>query len=61
MFGQGKVPMARLYADYRAVDGIMLPFKTERYARGQRLIADTVSAYEVNHGIADSSFQRPSR
>ena len=61
MFGEGKVPMARLYSDYRAVDGLMVPFKIERYARGQRLIADTVGAYELNKGVPDTPFLRPAR
>jgi hypothetical protein len=61
MFGQGKVPMARLYTDYRAVDGFQVPFKIDRYARGQRMIADTVSAYEINKGGADTPFLRPAR
>jgi zinc protease len=61
MFGEGKVPMARLYSDYRAVDGLMVPFKIERFARGQRLIADTVGAYELNRGVPDAPFLRPSR
>ncbi len=61
MFGQGKVPMARLYSDFRAVDGLMVPFKIERYANGQLLIADTVSAYEINKGGAGSPYLRPTR
>lgn len=61
MFGQGKMQMARLYSDYRVVDGLMVPFKIERYARGQRLIADTVSAYEINRGGPDTPFLRPNR
>lgn len=61
MFGQGRMQMARLYSDYRVVDGLMVPFKIERYARGQRLIADTVSAYEINRGGPDTPFLRPNR
>jgi zinc protease len=61
MFGQGKVPMARLYTDYRAVDGFQVPFKIDRYARGQRMIADTVSAYEINKGGPDTPYLRPAR
>ncbi len=61
MFGQGRVPMARLYSDYRAVDGYLVPWKTERYAHGQRITEDTVTAYDVNKGVADSQFQRPAR
>jgi zinc protease len=61
MFGGGKVPMARLYTDYRLVDGIQVPFRTERTAHGERLIEDKVSTLAINRGVSDSSFQRPSR
>lgn len=61
MFGGGKVPMARLYSDYRAVDGFQVPHRTERYARGERLIEDTLSSVTVNRGVTDSSFLRPAR
>ena len=61
MFGQGKVSMSRLYTDYRAVDGFMVPFKIDRYARGQRMIADTISAYEINKGGPETPFLRPAR
>jgi hypothetical protein len=39
----------------------MVPFKIERYARGQRLIADTVTGYEINKGGPDTPFLRPNR
>ncbi|MEP7027449.1 MAG: pitrilysin family protein [Candidatus Eisenbacteria bacterium] len=61
MFGQGKVPMARLYSDFRTVDGLVVPFKTERYAHGQLLISDTVSAYEVNRGGPETPYLKPTR
>lgn len=61
MFGQGKIPMARLYSDYRTVAGYEVPWRTERYANDQLLIEDKVTAYDVNQGVADSQFQRPSR
>ncbi len=61
MFGGGKVPMARLYSDYRTLDGLMVPYRTERQVRGQKLIEDVVSSMSVNRGVADSQFQRPPR
>jgi hypothetical protein len=61
MFGGGKVHMARLYTDYRAVDGYQVPFKTERLAGGQKVLTDSVTVYEINRGVGDSTFQRPSR
>jgi hypothetical protein len=61
MFGMGKVQMARVFSDYRAVDGIQVPFKIERFARGERLVVDTLADYAINRGIPDSQFQRPVR
>ena len=61
MFGEGKVQMARLYSDYRAVGGLQVPFKIERYARGQLLIADKVSAYEIDKGGPETPYLRPNR
>jgi zinc protease len=61
MFGGGKVPMARLYTDYRPVDGLMVPHRTERQVRGQRLIEDVIQSLSVNKGVAESQFQRPPR
>ncbi|MEO6463648.1 MAG: pitrilysin family protein [Candidatus Eisenbacteria bacterium] len=61
MFGGGKVPMARLYSDFRAVDGFTVPFRTERLARGTRLIEDRMTSFQVNRGVTDSQFQRPAR
>lgn len=61
MFGGGKVPMARLYSDFREVDGLTVPFRTERLARGTRLIEDKLSTLSVNRGVTDSQFQRPAR
>jgi hypothetical protein len=61
MFGTSKVPMARLYSDYRLVDGFQVPFKVERFARGERMVVDTLKSYGINRGVADSEFQRPSR
>jgi zinc protease len=61
MFGGGKVPMARLYSDYRTVDGLQVPYRTERMARGARLIEDRITTLSVDRGVADSQFQRPAR
>ena len=61
MFGGGKVPMARLYSDFRPVDGFTVPFRTERLARGTRLIEDKVTSLQVNRGVSDSQFMRPAR
>ncbi len=61
MFGGGKVPMARLYSDFRPLDGLTVPYRTERQVRGQKLIEDAVTSMSVNRGVADSQFQRPPR
>jgi hypothetical protein len=61
MFGEAKLLTARFYTDYRDVNGWMVPFKIERYARGQLLIADSISAYEINKGGSETPFLRPNR
>ena len=61
MFGEGKVQMARLYSDYKPVSGLQVPFRIERYARGQLLIADKVTAYEIDKGGPDTPYLRPNR
>jgi len=38
-----------------------VPFRTERLARGTRLIEDKLSTLSVNRGVTDSQFQRPAR
>jgi hypothetical protein len=60
-FGEGKVQMARLFSDYRPVAGLQVPFKIERYARGQLLIADKVSSYDIDKGGPDTPYLRPNR
>jgi hypothetical protein len=61
MFGGGMTPMARLYSDYRPVNGIQVPWKTVRLARDVRILQDAVSSYEINRGVSDSQFTRPAR
>ena len=61
MFGGGMVPMARLYSDFRPVNGIVVPFKTERLARDVRLLQDTITSYEINRPVPESQFTRPPR
>jgi hypothetical protein len=61
MFGGGKVPMARLYTDYRAAGGLQVPYRTERFARGERLVEDILSSISINSGVTETSFLRPAR
>ena len=56
-----RVQMTRVYSDFRAVNGLQVPFKTARYAGGQRLWEDTLSTVAVNQGLLDSIFRRPTR
>jgi zinc protease len=61
MFGGGMIPMARLYTDFRPVNGIVVPFKTERLARDVRLLQDAITSYEINRPVPESQFARPPR
>ncbi len=61
MFGGGMIPMARLYSDFRPVNGVVVPFKTERLARDVRLLQDTITSYEINRPVPDAQFARPPR
>jgi outer membrane lipoprotein-sorting protein len=48
------------YADYRAVDAVMLPFRiTLEYAQRQQSVDITIDRYEVNPTLSDDLFQPP--
>ncbi len=53
---QGQMSVTTLYSDYRAVDGVLFPFKIKQSA-GPQSFDITVSSIEVNKGIDDSVFE----
>jgi hypothetical protein len=55
----GVVGSRRWYRDYRAVNGIRLPFAEDRWLGGQRVMQIKITRYELNSGVPDALFQRP--
>ncbi len=49
----------RWYRDYRAVNGIQLPFEEDRRLGDQRVMDLKVTRYALNAGVSDALFQRP--
>jgi len=47
------------YRDYRAVNGIRLPFTEERWVGGERVMQLSITRYEVNAGVPETMFRRP--
>ncbi|HSA92121.1 MAG TPA: hypothetical protein VLE48_03850 [Terriglobales bacterium] len=45
------------YSDYRMVNGVLMPFRLERFDNDQKLDEVVFSNVRVNVGIADSDFQ----
>jgi hypothetical protein len=56
--GAGIAPR-RWYRDYRAVNGIRLPFEEDRRLGDQRVMDLKVTRYALNEGIPDALFVRP--
>jgi hypothetical protein len=50
------IPVEIRFADYRDVDGVMVPFHIQRYLQGVLNLDLTVTAAAINHGLADSEF-----
>jgi len=53
----GEVEEETIMADYREVEGMMVPFSLMIYQDGQEFITMTVSEVKVNTGLEDSLFQ----
>jgi hypothetical protein len=49
----------RWYRDYRAVNGIRLPFTEDRWVGGERVMQLSITRYDVNAGVPDAMFRRP--
>jgi hypothetical protein len=45
-----------LFADYKVVDGVQVPFRIEQLRRGALLMDITVSSVSFNTGVSDASF-----
>ena len=53
-------PGIRIFSDYRAVNGLALPFHQEEFAGGQRLYALQLNSVNFNVGLSDADFALPS-
>ncbi len=55
----GSAAVRRWYHDYRAVDGIRLPFDEQRWLGAQRVMHLKLTRYALNAGVADGLFVHP--
>lgn len=55
----GTEPIRRWYRDYRAVDGVRLPFDEERWLGERRMMRLKITRYALNPGVADELFVHP--
>ena len=52
---QGEMVVSTQYEDYKAVDGIMLPYKLTQHFGPQSMVS-IITAYELNKGVSESDF-----
>ncbi|HET6841441.1 MAG TPA: hypothetical protein VFK06_07105 [Candidatus Angelobacter sp.] len=50
------IPVEVRFFDYRSVNGVMVPFRIQRFLQGVLNLDLTVSAAEINSGLTDSEF-----
>ena len=50
------IPTEIRFADYRAVNGVLVPFRFQRLLNGSLLIDVTVSSATINSGLSDTQF-----
>ena len=55
----GTEPIRRWYRDYRAMDGVRLPFDEERWLGERRMMRLKITRYALNPGVADELFVHP--
>ena len=56
---QGVFPVETYYMDYRAVDGVKVPFKVRAVIAGQTELLSTTTEYKNNVPIDDARFTKP--
>lgn len=54
---QNRSPVETYYSDYRAVSGVLVPFRMSRYISGHKDCDIVFTSVQLNIGIADSEFQ----
>ena len=50
-----------VYADYREVKGVKVPFKTTSYAGGEKIAEMLIHSVKINSGLSTKFFAKPSR
>lgn len=58
---QGKFPVETFYSDYRAVDGVKVPFKIRAVIAGNQELVSTVTEYKNNVVVDDKQFAKPAK
>lgn len=54
----GPTDVEESYSDYRAVNGVQVPYKTVGYAEGKKVSETTVKEISVNAGVKEELFKR---
>ena len=57
--GPGQPIVEERFSDYRAVDGVQVPFVTTAYSGGQRLGERRITDIKINAPIDPALFKRP--
>jgi hypothetical protein len=54
---EGPATVEEVFSDYREVDGIKMPFKTEAFAKEKKVSAQMVKTLQVNAAVSDDLFK----
>lgn len=57
--GTGKVDVEDSYSDYRAVNGVQIPFKVVSQSNGNKIADITMTSVKINSGVKDDVFKKP--
>lgn len=57
--GMGKVDVEDIYSDYRAVNGVQIPFKVVSQSNGNKIADITMTSVKINSGVKDDVFKKP--
>lgn len=57
--GAEKIDVEDIYSDYRAVDGVQIPFKIVSSAGGNKVADVTMNSVKINTGVKDEVFKKP--
>jgi len=57
VMGTESTSLSAEFGDFRAIDGVLLPFKIVNYAGGMKISVTTIDRYQINPAINDSLFK----